>query len=33
MPALTELSMDGDDLAELEVSAFEWSDKVVRYAI
>ena len=33
MPALNELSMDGDDLAELEVSAFEWGDKVVRYAI
>ena len=33
MPALNELSMDGDDLAELEMSAFEWSDKVVRYAI
>ncbi|MBQ5950480.1 EAL and HDOD domain-containing protein [Massilia sp. ST3] len=33
MPALHELSLDGDDLAELEVSAFEWSDKVVRYAI
>ena len=33
MPALNELSMNGDDLAELEVSAFEWSDKVVRYAI
>jgi EAL and modified HD-GYP domain-containing signal transduction protein len=32
-PALKELSIDGDDLAELEVSAFEWSDKVVRYAI
>ena len=33
MPALGALSMDGDDLADLEVSAFEWSDKVVRYAI
>jgi len=33
MPALHELALDGDDLAELEVSAFEWSDKVVRYAI
>ncbi len=33
MPALNELSINGDDLAELEVSAFEWSDKVVRYAI
>ena len=33
LPALHELALDGDDLAELEVSAFEWSDKVVRYAI
>lgn len=33
MPALHELAIDGDDLAELEVSAYEWSDKVVRYAI
>ncbi|NNG24645.1 EAL and HDOD domain-containing protein [Telluria aromaticivorans] len=33
MPALNALSINGDDLAELEVSAFEWSDKVVRYAI
>ncbi|MGH8855094.1 MAG: EAL and HDOD domain-containing protein, partial [Telluria sp.] len=33
LPALHELSIDGDDLAELEVNAFEWSDKVVRYAI
>lgn len=33
LPALHELSIDGDDLAELEISAFEWSDKVVRYAI
>jgi EAL and modified HD-GYP domain-containing signal transduction protein len=33
LPALNELSMNGDDLAELEVSAFEWSDKVVRYAV
>ncbi|BDT57545.1 cyclic diguanylate phosphodiesterase [Massilia varians] len=32
-PALHELAMDGDDLAELEISAFEWSDKVVRYAM
>lgn len=30
---LKNLALDGDDLAELEVSAFEWSDKVVRYAI
>lgn len=33
LAGLKSLSMDGDDLAELEVSAFEWSDKVVRYAI
>ncbi|WP_020656372.1 EAL and HDOD domain-containing protein [Massilia niastensis] len=33
LPALHALSIDGDDLAELEVSAFEWSDKVVRYAM
>lgn len=33
MPALDALAIDGDDLADLEVSAFEWSDKVVRYAI
>lgn len=30
---LSALALDGDDLAELEVSAFEWSDKVVRYAL
>jgi EAL and modified HD-GYP domain-containing signal transduction protein len=34
LPAtLQALSMEGDDLAELEVAAFEWSDKVVRYAL
>jgi EAL and modified HD-GYP domain-containing signal transduction protein len=33
MPALHELAMSGDDLAELEIAAFEWSDNVVRYAI
>ncbi|MGI4844200.1 MAG: EAL and HDOD domain-containing protein [Janthinobacterium lividum] len=32
-PALHELAIDGDDLAELEIAAFEWSDKVVRYAM
>jgi EAL and modified HD-GYP domain-containing signal transduction protein len=32
-PALHELAMSGDDLAELEISAFEWSDNVVRYSI
>lgn len=30
---LSALALDGDDLGELEVSAFEWSDKVVRYAM
>lgn len=33
LAGLRTLSMDGDDLAELEMAAFEWSDKVVRYAI
>ncbi|WP_312514728.1 EAL domain-containing protein [Massilia sp.] len=33
LPVLQALSIEGDDLAELEVSAFEWSDKVVRYAM
>jgi EAL and modified HD-GYP domain-containing signal transduction protein len=32
-PALHELELAGDDLAELEMVAFEWSDNVVRYAI
>jgi EAL and modified HD-GYP domain-containing signal transduction protein len=32
-PALRELAISGDDLAELELAAFEWSDNVVRYAI
>jgi EAL and modified HD-GYP domain-containing signal transduction protein len=32
-PALHELAMSGDDLAELEMSAFEWSDNVVRYSM
>jgi EAL and modified HD-GYP domain-containing signal transduction protein len=31
--SLHELAMAGDDLAELEISAFEWSDSVVKYAI
>ncbi len=30
MPALRELAGDGDDLAELELDAFAWSEKVVR---
>jgi EAL and modified HD-GYP domain-containing signal transduction protein len=33
MPVLNELAIAGDDLAELEMAAFEWSDTVVRYAI
>jgi EAL and modified HD-GYP domain-containing signal transduction protein len=33
VPALHELELAGDDLAELEMEAFEWSDSVVRYAI
>jgi c-di-GMP phosphodiesterase len=33
LSTLQALAIDGDDLAELEVSAFEWSDKVVRYAM
>ncbi|GGX96419.1 EAL domain-containing protein [Massilia dura] len=32
MPALRDLEMSTDDLVELEMSAFEWSDNVVRYA-
>jgi EAL and modified HD-GYP domain-containing signal transduction protein len=32
-PALRELAMSGDDLAELEIAAFEWSDSVVRYSL
>ncbi|MFL6676297.1 MAG: EAL and HDOD domain-containing protein [Massilia sp.] len=32
-PALRQLAISGDDLAELEIAAFEWSDTVVRYAI
>jgi EAL and modified HD-GYP domain-containing signal transduction protein len=33
MPVLNALAIAGDDLAELEMAAFEWSDTVVRYAI
>jgi EAL and modified HD-GYP domain-containing signal transduction protein len=32
-PRLKSLAMSSDDLLELEVAAFEWSDTVVRYAI
>jgi len=33
LAGLKSLAMDGDDLAGLEVEAFEWSDKAVRYTI
>jgi EAL and modified HD-GYP domain-containing signal transduction protein len=33
LPALRGLAMSGDDMVELEMSAFQWSDSVVRYAI
>ncbi len=32
-PALRELAISSDELVELEMAAFEWSDTVVRYAI
>lgn len=32
-PALRELAISTDELVELEMAAFEWSDTVVRYAI
>ena len=32
-PALRELAISTDELVELEIAAFEWSDSVVRYAI
>jgi c-di-GMP phosphodiesterase len=32
-PALRELAISADELVELEMAAFEWSDTVVRYAI
>ncbi|GAB2866038.1 EAL domain-containing protein [Pseudoduganella ginsengisoli] len=32
-PTLRDLEMSTDELVELEVAAFEWSDNVVRYAI
>jgi EAL and modified HD-GYP domain-containing signal transduction protein len=32
MPALRDLEMSTEELVELEMSAFEWSDNVVRYA-
>jgi EAL and modified HD-GYP domain-containing signal transduction protein len=33
LPTLKELAISGDDMVELEMSAFQWSDSVVRYAI
>lgn len=33
LPTLRALADNGDDLVELEMAAFEWSDKVVRYAL
>jgi EAL and modified HD-GYP domain-containing signal transduction protein len=32
-PTLRDLEMSTDELVELEVAAFEWSDNVVRYAL
>jgi EAL and modified HD-GYP domain-containing signal transduction protein len=33
VPTLRDLAMSTDDLVELEMAAFEWSDNVVRYAL
>ncbi|MFC5551188.1 EAL and HDOD domain-containing protein [Massilia aerilata] len=33
LPALRGLAISGDDMVELEMAAFQWSDSVVRYAI
>ena len=33
LPVLGELAGSGDELVELEMAAFEWSEKVVRYAL
>jgi EAL and modified HD-GYP domain-containing signal transduction protein len=33
LPTLKELAISGDDIVELEMSAYQWSDSVVRYAI
>jgi EAL and modified HD-GYP domain-containing signal transduction protein len=33
LPALKGLAISGDDMVEMEMSAFQWSDSVVRYAI
>ncbi len=33
MPALKQLALSGDELADMELEAFSWSDTVVRYAL
>jgi EAL and modified HD-GYP domain-containing signal transduction protein len=33
LPTLQDLAISGDDMVELEMAAFQWSDSVVRYAI
>jgi EAL and modified HD-GYP domain-containing signal transduction protein len=33
LPALKGLAISGDDMVELEMSAFQWTDTVIRYAI
>jgi len=33
LPTLKELAITGDDMVELEMAAFQWSDSVVRYSI
>jgi EAL and modified HD-GYP domain-containing signal transduction protein len=33
LPSLKQLAMSSDELVEMEMAAFEWSDTVVRYAI
>jgi c-di-GMP phosphodiesterase len=33
LPTLKELAITGDDMVELEMAAYQWSDSVVRYAI
>jgi EAL and modified HD-GYP domain-containing signal transduction protein len=33
LPTLKGLAISGDDMVELEMSAFQWTDTVIRYAI
>jgi len=33
LPSLQDLAISGDDMVEMEMAAFQWSDSVVRYAI